>query len=193
MKQLLFFSNNKNKIIEIKKIFKKHNLRILSLNDLNINDEPKENGQTFEENAKIKSDYGFKKTGIPCFADDSGICIESLNWKPGVLSKRFLNSFKNNEYCFRSIIKSIKSSGKLNAYFKTSISLTIKKNQNILFNGRIEGKISDQIKGDFGFGYDPIFIPKFYKKTLAQMSTKEKNKISHRSIAVTKLINFLSN
>ena len=193
MRQLLFFSNNKNKIIEIKKIFKKHNLRILSLSDLKINDEPKENGQNFEENAKLKSDYGFKKTGIPCFADDSGICIESLNWKPGVHSKRFLNSFKNNEYCFRSIIKSIKSSGKLNAYFKTSISLTIKKNQNILFNGRIEGKISDQIKGDFGFGYDPIFIPKFYKKTLAQMSTKEKNKISHRSIAVTKLINFLSN
>ena len=193
MRKLLFFSNNKNKIIEIKKIFKKHNLRILSLSDLKINDEPKENGQNFEENAKLKSDYGFKKTGIPCFADDSGICIESLNWKPGVHSKRFLNSFKNNEYCFRSIIKSIKSSGKLNAYFKTSISLTIKKNQNILFNGRIEGKISDQIKGDFGFGYDPIFIPKFYKKTLAQMSTKEKNKISHRSIAVTKLINFLSN
>ena len=193
MRQLLFFSNNKNKIIEIKKIFKKHDLRILSLSDLKINDEPKENGQTFEENAIVKSEYGFKKTGIPCFADDSGICIESLNWKPGVHSKRFLNSFKNNEYCFRSIIKSIKSSGKLNAYFKTSISLTIKKNQNILFIGRIEGKISDQIKGDFGFGYDPIFIPKFYKKTLAQMSTKEKNKISHRSIAVTKLINFLSN
>ena len=193
MRQLLFFSNNKNKIIEIKKIFKKHNLRILSLSDLKINDEPKENGQNFEENAKLKSDYGFKKTGIPCFADDSGICIESLNWKPGVHSKRFLNSFKNNEYCFRSIIKSIKSSGKQNAYFKTSISLTIKKNQNILFNGRIEGKISDQIKGDFGFGYDPIFVPEFYEKTLAEMSTKEKNKISHRSIAVTKLINFLSN
>ena len=193
MRQLLFFSNNKNKIIEIKKIFKKHNLRILSLSDLKINDEPKENGQNFEENAKLKSDYGFKKTGIPCFADDSGICIESLNWKPGVHSKRFLNSFKNNEYCFRSIIKSIKSSGKLNAYFKTSISLTIKKNQNILFNGRIEGKISDQIKGDFGFGYDPIFVPEYYKKTLAELTTKEKNEISHRSIAIIKLVNFLFN
>ena len=112
MKKLFFFSNNKNKIVEIKKIFKKNNLRVLSLNDFNIKGEPKEDGQTFEENAKIKSDYGFKKTGIPCFADDSGICIESLNWKPGVLSKRFLNSFKSNEYCFRSLIESIKSSGK---------------------------------------------------------------------------------
>jgi len=193
LRQLLFFSNNKNKIIEIKKIFKKHNLKILSLEDLNINDEPEENGQAFEENAKIKSDYGFKRAGIPCFADDSGICIESLNWKPGVLSKRFLNGFKSNKDCFRSIIKGIKSSGKRNAYFKTSISLTIKEDQNIIFNGKIEGKISHQIRGEFGFGYDPIFIPEFYKETLAELNTKEKNGISHRSIAVTKLINFLSN
>ena len=98
MRQLLFFSNNKNKIIEIKKIFKKFNLELLSLNDLNISDEPEETGKTFEENAKIKSDYGFNKTGIPCFADDSGICIESLSWKPGVLSKRFLNNFKSNQF-----------------------------------------------------------------------------------------------
>ena len=193
MRRLLFFSNNKHKTIEIKKIFKKFNLEILSLSDLNISDEPKENGQTFEENAKIKSDYGFNKTGFPCFADDSGICIESLNWKPGVLSKRFLNNFKSNQACFESIIESTKKNNKQNAYFSTSISLTIKNNQNIIFNGKIDGKISEQAKGRFGFGYDPIFIPKNYNKTLAELSIKEKNEISHRSIAVTKLINFLTN
>ncbi len=193
MGQLLFFSNNKNKIIEIKKIFKKFNLKILSLSDVNLSDEPAENGQTFEENAKIKSEYGFNKTGIPCFADDSGICVEALNWKPGVLSKRFLNSFKSTEDCFRSIIKSTKKSLKQNAHFKTSISLTMQKGHNIVFSGKIEGKISDEIKGDYGFGYDPIFIPKDYKKTLAELSTKEKNEISHRSIAIIKLVNFLSN
>ena len=193
MGQLLFFSNNKNKIIEIKKIFNKFNLELITLNDLNISEEPKENGQTFEENAKIKSDYGFTKTGIPCFADDSGIWIEALNWKPGVLSKRFLNDFKSTESCFRSIIKSTKKTLKLKAYFKTSISLTVKDNQNLIFNGKIDGKISVQAKGGFGFGYDPIFIPKNYNKTLAELSTKEKNEISHRSIAVTKLINFLIN
>jgi len=193
LRKLLFFSNNKHKTIEIKKIFKKFNLKILSLSDLDINEEPNENGQTFEENAKIKSDYGFNKTGLPCFADDSGICIESLNWKPGVLSKRFLNNFKSNQACFESIIKSIKKNNKQNAYFNTSISLTIKNNQNIIFNGKIDGKISEQVKGRFGFGYDPIFIPNNYNKTLAELSTKEKNKISHRSIAVTKLINFLIN
>ena len=193
MGQLLFFSNNKNKIIEIRKIFKKFNLKLLSLRDLDISDEPTENGRTFEENAKIKSDYGFNKTGIPCFADDSGICIEALNWKPGVFSKRFLNDFKSTKACFRSIIKSTKKNLKLKAYFKTSISLTIQKDHNIVFNGKIEGKISDEAKGVFGFGYDPIFIPKDYKKTLAELSAKEKNEISHRSIAVKKLINFLSN
>ncbi len=193
MRELLFFSNNKNKVIEIKKIFKEFNLKLLSLIDLNINNEPEENGKTFEENAKIKSDYGFNITGVPCFADDSGICIETLNWNPGVHSKRFLNNFKNNEICFRSIIQSTKNNGKQNAYFKTSISLTVRKDQNIFFNGVINGKISDQIKGDFGFGYDPIFVPKNYKRTLAELSTKEKNQISHRSIAVTKLINFLTN
>ena len=193
MRQLLFFSNNKNKIIEIKKIFNKFNLELLSLNDLNISEEPEESGLTFEENAKIKSDYGFNKTGIPCFADDSGICIESLNWKPGVLSKRFLNNFKNNSACFENIIKNAKKNSKRNAYFKTSISLTIKKNQNVIFNGTIDGTISKQAKGGFGFGYDPIFIPNNYNKTLAELSTKEKNEISHRSIAVTKLINFLIN
>ncbi|MDA9742751.1 RdgB/HAM1 family non-canonical purine NTP pyrophosphatase [Pelagibacteraceae bacterium] len=193
MRQLLFFSNNKNKIIEIKKIFNKFNLELLSLNDLNISNEPEETGKTFEENAKIKSDYGFNKTGIPCFADDSGICIESLNWKPGVLSKRFLNNFKSNQACFENIIKSTKRKSKQNAYFKTSISLTVKNDQNVIFNGKIEGKISEQAKGRFGFGYDPVFIPKNYNKTLAELSTQKKNEISHRSIAVTKLINFLIN
>ena len=193
MKKLLFFSNNKNKIIEIKKIFKNFNLRILSLSDVGMSDEPKEDGQTFEQNAKIKSDYGFNKTGFPCFADDSGICIESLNWKPGVHSKRFLNNFKSNQACFERIIKSTKKNNKHNAYFNTSISLTIKNGQNIIFNGKIDGKISEKAQGEFGFGYDPIFIPKNYSKTLAELSTKEKNEISHRSIAVTKLINFLTN
>jgi XTP/dITP diphosphohydrolase len=193
LKQILFFSNNKNKLIEIKKIFNKFDLKLLSLKDVNISDEPEEVGITFEENAKIKSDYGFNKTGLPCFADDSGICIESLNWRPGVNSKRFIHKFKNEEDCFKHIIKRVEVSGKKKAYFKTSISLSINKNYNLVFSGKIDGKISSQRKGDFGFGYDPIFIPNSFNKTFAELSTKEKNELSHRSIAVTKLVNFLVN
>ena len=91
------------------------------------------------------------------------------------------------------LLKVLKKNSKQNAYFKTSISLTVKDNQNLIFNGKIEGKISEQAIGRFGFGYDPVFIPKSYNKTLAELSTKEKNEISHTSIAVKKLINFLIN
>ena len=119
-----------------------------------------------------------------------------MHWKlkleTGVLSKRFLNSFKSNDVCFASIIKSTKKYSKKNAYFKTSISLTVKSNQNVIFNGKIDGKISEQVKGRYGFGYDPVFIPKNFNKTLAELNAEEKNEISHRSIAVTKLINFLN-
>ena len=193
MSQILFFSNNKNKLIEIKKIFNRFNLKLLSLNDVSIGDEPDENGNTFEENAKIKSDYGFSRTGIPCFADDSGICIEALNWKPGVHSKRFINKFKNEEDCFEHIINIVENKGEKRAYFKTSISLSINKNYNVIFNGKVDGRISNQSRGDNGFGYDPIFIPNTFDKTFAELNIKEKNRLSHRSIAVTKLVNFLTN
>ena len=192
-KKILFFSNNFYKVKEIKNLFKRHSIDIISLKELSVEKEPLESGMNFIENAKIKSEFGNNITGLPCFADDSGICIESLNWKPGVLSKRFLNNFKSNGACFESVIKSAKKNSEQNAYFKTSISLTVKENQNVIFNGKIDGKISEQAKGRFGFGYDPIFIPNNYNKTLAELSTKEKNEISHRSIAVTKLINFLIN
>ena len=191
MRKLLFFSNNKNKITEVKKIFNQCNLELISLNDLNISGEPEETGKTFEENAKIKSDYGFNKTGMPCFADDSGICIESLNWKPGVHSKKFINKFKNEKACFKKIFQSIKSNGKKKAYFKTSISLTINKNQNVIFNGIVEGRISGESRGRYGFGYDPIFIPKNKNQTFGEMMPSKKYKIDHRYNAFKKIKKFL--
>ena len=193
MKEILFFSSNKDKIKEIKKLFKFKSVKVLTLEDVSIAGEPKEVGRTFEENAIIKSNYGFDKFGIPCFADDSGICIESLKWAPGVLSKRFLEKFKTKEDCFNYIFKKINKVKKKRAFFKTSISLTTDRRQNILFNGRIDGTIALKKRGLNGFGYDPIFIPLNFKTTLAEMKLKQKNSLSHRSIAVTKLINFLFN
>ena len=193
MRQLLFFSNNKNKIIEIKKIFNKFNLELLSLNNLNISYEPEETGETFEENAKIKSDFGFIKTNIPCFADDSGICIKALNYKPGIFSKRYLNKFNSNKVCFNKIINQVEKSGEQAAFFKTSISLTIRLGITVCFEGVVRGKISNKVCGKNGFGYDPIFIPNGYSKTFAEMDIETKNLISHRSIAMKKLVNFLTN
>ena len=193
LKKLLFFSNNKNKIVEINHLFKNYKLKIISPNDFNFFNDPKEIGNSFAENAKIKSLYGYKNFQIACFAEDSGICIEALNWKPGIYSKRFLNKYKNKVECFEDIINNVKATGKSKAYFQTSVCLTLKQNYHIVFEGKVYGTISFKIKGKSGFGYDPIFIANNELETFSQMSQIRKNKISHRSIAINKLINFLFN
>ena len=192
MKKILFFSNNKNKVEEIKNLFKGLAIKVLSVSDFDIYVEPKENGLSFAENAKIKSYFGYKKFRLPCFSDDSGIFIEALDWKPNVFSKRFINSFKNRNDCFNYIFTKVKKSKKNRAMFKTSICLTLSENHHVVFEGSIKGIISEKIRGKNGFGYDPIFIPIGFSKTFAEMDQEEKNTFSHRSIALIKLINFLS-
>ena len=191
MKKIFFFSENRNKFYEISSLFKKTNFEILNIDnfpDLKI---PIENGQTFEENAKIKSLYGFKKTNLPCFADDSGFCIKSLKDFPGIKSKRFIEENNGVENALGIIINKTKNLSDKNAYFKTSISLSLDKRNTLLFNGVVKGKISNKPKGDKGFGYDPIFIPNGSNKTFAEMSSEEKNEISHRSIAIKKFKKYL--
>ncbi len=191
MKKIFFFSNNSDKVKEIKNLFKDLSINFFSLNDFNIKYVPKENGSSFSENAKIKSEFGFNQTQIPCFADDSGICIEALNWKPNIFSKRYIQSFKNKKDCFSKIIETVRKTGKRKAYFQTSICYTLNKNHHIVFEGKVSGRISNKIIGKKGFGYDPIFIPDGEIKTYSQMSLKEKSLISHRGIATNKFISFL--
>ena len=193
MKDIFFFTGNKNKYGEIKGLLKTTSLKIYTLNNFKNFREPIESGKSFAENAKIKSDFGFIKTNIPCFADDSGICIKALNYKPGVFSKRYLSKFKSNKDCFNKIIYQVKKSGEQSAFFKTSISLTIRLGITVCFEGVVRGKISNKVCGKNGFGYDPIFIPNGYSKTFAEMDIETKNLISHRSIAMKKLVNFLTN
>jgi len=189
----IFFSYNQNKIKEIKKLFFKSKVKIISLNDLPDTKEPREIGDSFAANAKIKSLYGFKRFNTPCFADDSGICISSLKNKPGINSKYFLKKFKNNKEAFNHIINKSILFKNTNAYFKTSICLTLKKNHYIVFEGVVKGNISLKPKGKNGFGYDPLFIPTGQKKTFAEMKMADKNSYSHRSIAVNKLKDFIIN
>ena len=193
MENIFFFTGNKNKYNEIKRLLKTNNIKIYSLNSFRNLGEPIESGKSFAENAKIKSDFGFIKTNVPCFADDSGICINALDYKPGIFSKRYLSKFKNSKDCFTKIINEVKKSGNNGAFFKTSISLTIRLGISICFEGIVRGKISNKVCGGNGFGYDPIFIPDGYSKTFAEMGIKTKNLISHRSIAMNKLVNFLIN
>ena len=193
MREIIFFSGNEGKITEIKNKFKNKQIKILSLKNFDNYTEPLENGLTFRDNAKIKSSYGYSKFNIPCFADDSGICIEALKNKPGIFSKSFIRSFKSSDDCFKYIFKKIKKTNKKKAYFKTSICLTMESGIRVFFEGRIKGTISEKPVGEFGFGYDPIFVPEGYNRTLGSMRLSEKNQLSHRSIAINKLINFLIN
>ena len=173
-------------------MFLKFPYKILTLINYTSILSPDETGDTFEENAKIKSVYGFRKFNKLCFADDSGICIEALNNLPGVDSKYFLNSKKNKIDILKEIIDETKNKKNSNAFFQTTICLSEATNKNIFFNGIIAGKISNEIKGNDGFGYDPIFIPKGSKKTFAEMNLVEKNLYSHRALAVKKLMVYLN-
>ncbi len=193
MKNLLFFSNNHKKILEVNSIFDHKTLKIHDLRSFEKIKEPNENGFSFAENAKIKSTFGLKYFDIPCFADDSGICIEAIKNKPGIKSKRFLDKFATNRCAFDHIISNVVKTKNDIAFFKTAICLSININHHIVFEGKINGRISSTPRGLNGFGYDPIFIPEGYEKTFAEMSPKEKNKISHRKIALMKMESFLFN
>ena len=191
MKDILFFSHNQQKILEVKQIFKDSKIKVFDLNSLEKIREPKETGGTFASNAKIKSKYGQKLFNIPCFADDSGFCVEAIKNNPGVKSKRFLEKFSNNKKAFDYIISNVVKKKNNKAFFVTAISLTLKENHHIIFLGKINGTVSMKPKGTNGFGYDPIFVPENYTRTFAEMSLEEKSVISHRKIAITKLKSFL--
>jgi len=188
--KLFFFSTNIHKIKEVKKILKKRNYTLLTLNDFPKIIEPKENGNTFQENASIKSNFGFEEFGLPCFADDSGICIDALNNLPGVYSKRFKKENGGIKKTFKKIAKQTAKNNNFKAFFQTTISFT-SENNTTYFNGIVKGTIAKKPLGTFGFDYDPIFIPLRQKKTYAQMLLREKNLVSHRAIALKKFIKFL--
>ena len=190
MKEIIFFSNNKNKIQEISNLFIKFNYKLLSLNDYKNTVSPIESGKTFKDNAKIKSIYGFKKFNKICFADDSGICIDALNGGPGINSKKYLGSDNKTNLVLNKIIDVAKDENKYKAFFETSICLTLNTNKQLFFTGRVYGKISLKIKGRNGFGYDPIFIPNGHKRTFAEMSKNYKYKIDHRAKAFKKIKRF---
>tara|TARA_B100000945_G_C20360228_1_gene586765 strand:+ start:401 stop:979 length:579 start_codon:yes stop_codon:yes gene_type:complete len=191
MKEIVFATNNHNKFNEIKFIFPK-NIKLLSLKDLNINEKIEENGKTLEDNAKIKSDYIYDKYSLFCFSDDSGLMIDYLNGEPGIYSSEYAGFPSNDLNNMRKVLNKLKNINNRMANFKTIISLNLGL-KNLIFTGELQGSISNSIRGDNGFGYDPIFIPKGYNLTLGELSFKKKNTISHRNLAIKKLINYLNN
>ena len=187
--ELVFATSNKGKYNEVKKMMPR-NINLLSYNDLNFIGDIQETGKTLKQNAKIKSDFIFNNFGINCFADDSGLEIDSLNGMPGVYSARFAGKTCNSNDNIEKVWKLLTGHNNTDAKFKSILSLNIDGNT-FFFEGKIDGKIIFNKRGTNGFGYDSIFIPNGYNKTFAELNSVEKNEISHRSEALKRLIIFL--
>lgn len=187
---LVFATNNKNKLKEIKHIIL-DKINILSINDLNHSDDLEETGLTLKDNASQKARFIYKKFNKNCFADDSGLEILSLNNEPGVFSARYAGSNCSADDNMNKVLKKLENIKNRNAIFKTVICLILD-GKEYFFEGSIEGIITKEKIGHNGFGYDPIFRPNNFNLTFAQMSVKEKSKISHRAIAVSKFVKFIN-
>ena len=189
--KLVFASHNQNKVTEIKSLLPE-TFEILSLTEIGFNEEIEETGLTLDENSKIKAQTVFEKTGYFCFADDTGLEIEALNYEPGVFSARYAGNQKNDSDNIEKVLLNIQGMTNRNARFRTVITLLIGQEE-YSFEGRVDGKIIMEKRGEFGFGYDPIFIPENESRTFAEMSMEEKNQFSHRARAFQKMIEFLKN
>ena len=187
--QLVFATNNPNKLQEAKAILK-DKVDILSLSDIHCTEDIEETANTLEGNAFIKARYIFNHYHINCFSDDTGLEIEALNGKPGVYSARYAGIEKDSEANMKKVLLQLKYIENRKAQFRTVIALILD-GQEYNFEGIVKGSILKEKQGDSGFGYDPIFQPKNYNQSFAQMAMDEKNKISHRAFALEKLNEFL--
>lgn len=189
--KLVFATNNAHKLNEIRNLAGS-NFEIVSLSDMGWVDEIPETGKTIEDNASQKAFYIYEKYKFDCFADDTGLEIEALDKRPGVYSARYAGESCNFEDNMSKVLTELQGITNRKACFRTVISLVIQRKE-VRFEGRVDGVILNEYRGNKGFGYDPIFQPNGYKQTFAEMPLELKNAISHRGLATQKLITFLKN
>ncbi|MFA0962175.1 non-canonical purine NTP diphosphatase [Roseivirga sp. BDSF3-8] len=187
--KICFATNNQKKLDEIRDILGDE-YDILSLQDIGCHEELAETQKTLEGNSAQKAEYVHQTYGVDCFADDTGLEVYALDGEPGVYSARYAGPGRDNEANIRKLLERLADKKDRRAQFRTVISLIIdgKLRQ---FEGCIKGEIIDEKKGTAGFGYDPVFVPSGESLTFAQMGSSKKNDISHRALAVAKLIKFL--
>lgn len=185
--KIVFATHNKHKIAEVQQMLPPE-VELVSLADLGCEEIP-ETGKTFEENALIKARFVKEHFGLDAFSDDSGLEVEALNGAPGVYSARYASPEKNDHENMALLLRNLERQSNRKARFRAVIALVFQ-GKEYLFEGQVAGKIAYQRQGYQGHGYDPIFVPKGYDQTFAQMSTEEKNTISHRAEAVAKLLQF---
>ncbi|MEC4113782.1 non-canonical purine NTP diphosphatase [Myroides pelagicus] len=189
--KLIFASNNKNKIKEIKNQLGE-DFEILSLEDIGCNVDIPETADTIEGNALLKADYIKRHYGFDCFADDSGLEVDALDGAPGVYSARYAGEQKSDDANIDKLLYELKNQTNRKANFKTVIALHINGEQH-LFTGLVDGTILTERKGTNGFGYDPIFMANGMDKSFAEIDINQKNAISHRGKAISQLVDFLIN
>ena len=187
--QLVFASNNKNKIHELQSMLP-DSITIVSLESIGCFEDIPETAETIEGNAIQKANYVTQKYGFDCFADDTGLEVDALNGEPGVFSARYAGEQRNSEDNMDKLLVNLSDKNNRSAQFKTVIALNLKGEQH-LFTGIAKGEITLEKIGNQGFGYDPIFQPEGFTETFAQLSLNIKNKISHRGKATQELIAFL--
>ncbi|MCH7657054.1 MAG: RdgB/HAM1 family non-canonical purine NTP pyrophosphatase [Bacteroidetes bacterium] len=189
MKELIFATNNPDKLREIQDLLG-DGFKLYSLKDMNFSGDIPETGDTLEKNASQKANFIYGHFNRDVFADDTGLEIDALGGKPGVLSARYAGPDKDPEANIKRVIHELKYTSNRKARFRTIITLIVN-GKEFSFEGTVEGKILKLLRGKKGFGYDPLFQPSGYTKTFAEMELKQKNLISHRAIAFNKLIGFL--
>ena len=190
-KQLLFASANRHKLEAIRQIIPAAYM-LLGLNDYSVDEEIPEPFDTFEANAAAKASYVYKKTGIPCFADDSGLVVDALDGRPGVLSARYAGEHKSSEENVRKLLSELTGIRDRTARFIAVIAYQENEKDVLLFKGTIEGTINYTPAGAGGFGYDPVFIPSGFDQTFAHLAPALKNQISHRAKAIKLFLQYLS-
>ena len=187
-KRLLFASANKHKIAEIRALVEPLGYELLGLHDLSFFDDIPETGTTLRENAYLKALFLHQKLEMPCFADDSGLEVEVLHGAPGVHSARYAGEPRNDLNNLNKLLHALAGERKRKACFKTVICLINEQGETHYFEGRVDGEIITEARGQGGFGYDPVFVPEGYQLTFAELPAEVKNQISHRALAVQGLL-----
>lgn len=189
IKTLVFATNNSHKLEEVKAILGE-SIQVVSLKEIGCQEDIPETADTLEGNALQKAHYIKEHYGYDCFADDTGLEVEALGNQPGVFSARYAGPEHNSEANVRKLLSELEGKENRKARFRTAIALLLD-GKEYLFEGIINGTITENCKGHSGFGYDPIFTPDQYQQTFAEMGDKLKNKISHRALAIEQLSTFL--
>ncbi len=189
MKQIVFATNNNNKLREMREIMDGY-YEVLSLSDIGCHEEIIEDADTIVGNAKIKADFVTNKYHVDCFADDTGLEVEALGGAPGVYSARYAGEHCSYQDNVDKMLATMKGQTNRKAAFRTVIALNLN-GKSYYFEGVCAGQITEEQRGDGGFGYDPIFMPDGYDQTFAELGNEAKNAISHRGRATKKLIDFL--